>query len=150
MTRGRKFAHAAWAPPLPLGGEGKGEGVDRARRLRRDLTDAETLLWSKLRDRKLQGLKFRRQYPIAGFIADFACVESGILVEIDGGQHTPKRDQRRSAILEVRGFQILRYWNNEVLRNIEGVLSDILSAIATPSPLPLPPGGEGDSSADHR
>ena len=142
-----RFAHRAWSPPLPLGGEGKGEGVERARKLRRAFTDAEKLLWSRLRDRQLGGLKFRRQYPIAGFFADFACTERHILIEIDGGQHTPHRDERRTTMLESRGFQILRYWNNEVLGNIEGVLQDILSATSTPSPQPSPPRGRGSNDA---
>jgi very-short-patch-repair endonuclease len=107
------------------------------------MTDAEAMLWSKLRDRKLKGHKFRRQFPVAGFVADFVCREQRLLIEIDGGQHTPKRDERRSTILEGRGFRVLRYWNNEVLGNIDGVLLDISAALTTPSPRPSPPRGRG-------
>ncbi|MDO5653926.1 MAG: endonuclease domain-containing protein [Brachymonas sp.] len=98
--------------------------------MRQTPTDAEALLWSKLRDRRLAGYKFRRQHPIAGYFADFACIESNLVIELDGGQHamphSAQRDQARSAILSNHGFHVLRFWNNDVLQNITGVLETIL------------------------
>ncbi|MGD0072963.1 MAG: DUF559 domain-containing protein [Candidatus Binataceae bacterium] len=96
----------------------------RAHSLRADLTDAETLLWSRLRDRQLAGVKFRRQHPIGPYIVDFCCVEHHLIVEVDGGQHAEaaSADEKRSAYLTSFGFKVLRFWNGDVLANIEGVL----------------------------
>jgi very-short-patch-repair endonuclease len=104
----------------------------RARRLRREQTDAELALWNRLRARRLGGLRFRRQLPIGHFIADFCCTERHLVIELDGGQHAqPKaeaRDRFRSRLIEERSYQILRFWDNEVLTNIDGVLQAIVGA----------------------
>jgi very-short-patch-repair endonuclease len=115
--------------------------VCRARELREEMTDAERRLWSRLRARGA-GRKFRRQVPIGRFVADFACVEAQLIVEIDGGQHAPAADASRTRVLESMGWRMLRFWNDEVLRNTEGVLLVIAAALKSP----LPP-GEGASGA---
>ena len=101
----------------------------RARALRVASTDAEMLLWSKLRDRQMPGLKFRRQRPVAGYFADFACLEIGLIIELDGGQHAEPdataHDQHRTAVLAREGFEVLRFWNHEVLSQTEAVLTQI-------------------------
>jgi len=130
---------------------------DRVRSLRRGGTDAEQLLWRHLRSRQLDGFKFRRQMWFCGFIADFACVEAKLIVEADGGQHAEatEYDDRRSAAFAAEGYRTLRFWNNDVLENIEGVLTAIRDALPSPShpaapggPLPLPGTGEGKVRAN--
>lgn len=108
----------------------------RARRLRGDNTDAEKKPWASLRDRHLCGAKFRRQHPIGPFITDFCCVERGLVVELDGGQHAEQgaADQNRSEFLESRGYRVLRFWNNDVLRNLVGVIQRISEALESPHP----------------
>ena len=111
-------------------------------------TDAERLLWSGLRDRRLLGLKFRRQAPIGRFIVDFVCPEKRLIVEIDGGHHQEQRmsDASRTAWLSSRGFRVIRYWNNEVLEDIDSVMESIrmtLDGKTAPSPQPSPVEGEG-------
>ena len=118
--------------------------VGTARRLRRDQTDAERKLWFRLRDRRLNGMKFRRQMPIKSYVVDFCCESAHLIVELDGGQHVERRDLdvRRTAELEAHGYMVLRFCNNDVLSNIDGVLESIV-AIAThvpPHPNPLPNG----------
>ena len=99
----------------------------QARGLRQNMTDAERRLWSVLRSRKLDGWKFRRQHPVGPYVLDFACLECKLLIEADGGQHADSvADLRRTAWLEKRGWTILRFWNNEILNNIEGV-AEIIS-----------------------
>ena len=119
-----------------------------ARRLRRDQTRAEALLWSRLRNRRLNGYKFHRQYALERYIVDFVCREHRLVVEVDGGQHGRDNaaDAVRSAWLGERGFRVLRFWNNEVMENLEGVLTTIAAALGTAAPNPLPP-GEGASGA---
>ena len=109
---------------------------DRARELRKNQTDVEAKLWSRLRGRQVAGAKFRRQYPIGHFIADFCCYEQRLVVELDGGQHAEARtlDQRRTDFLVSQGYQVLRFWNNEVVENIAGVLERISEALTLPSP----------------
>jgi primosomal protein N' (replication factor Y) len=102
---------------------------DRARRLRRDSTDAERALWHALR-RNALGAGFRRQHPIPPYVADFACVAARIVVEVDGGQHGGHRDARRDEAMRAAGWRVLRFWNDEVLRNTEGVLTRIQEALA--------------------
>jgi len=99
-----------------------------ARRLRRDQTDAERRLWSRLRDRRLVGARFCRQHPIGPFIADFCCTEAKLVVELDGGQHALRlaEDQVRTKYLESQGYVVIRFWDNEVLTNTEGVLQRIV------------------------
>ncbi|HQX27939.1 MAG TPA: ribosome maturation factor RimM [Alphaproteobacteria bacterium] len=118
--------------------------VKTARNLRQNQTDAEKKLWRRLRDRQLNGCKFRRQHPIPPYIVDFFCEEIGLIVEVDGGQHTPEKDAKRSEFLNQNNFKILRFWNNEVLGNIEGVL-EMIKKNLPPDPSPLPsPKGEGE------
>ena len=99
----------------------------RARSLRCDMTDAERMLWRALRGKQLNGHRIRRQHPIGQYIADFACIEQQIVIELDGGQHQEQlaHDEQRSAYLRAHGWRILRFWNNEVLSNSDGVLSVI-------------------------
>ncbi|MEE8621680.1 MAG: endonuclease domain-containing protein [Syntrophobacteria bacterium] len=122
----------------------------RVRALRRNMTDAERLLWRSLRDRQMGGWKFRRQHPIRPFIVDFVCVERKLIIEVDGGQHASKvqEDASRSGYLRNKGYRILRFWNNQVLKETEAVLDMILAALDddTPSPRPSPPNlGERES-----
>lgn len=119
----------------------------RARALRSGPTDAESLLWFHLRDRRLGGFKFRRQRPIGPYFADFTCVEEKLVIELDGGQHVEQaeRDAERTACLEREGFRVLRFWNNDVLTQTPLVLEQILCACTHPHPDPLPPAGEGES-----
>jgi very-short-patch-repair endonuclease len=117
-----------------------------ARRLRRQQTDAERLLWSRLRDRRLDGWKFRRQFPIDCYVVDFFCADAHLIIELDGGQHAVRigADAARK-ILQTMGYIVLRFWNNDVMRNIEGVREEIMTALGRspsdpPHPDPLPYG----------
>jgi very-short-patch-repair endonuclease len=106
--------------------------VGRARTLRQDATDAERRLWLALRDRRLQGYRFRRQYPVGHFIVDFACTRYRLIVEADGGQHAANAaDRNRTAWLEGEGWRVLRFWNNDVLANTEGVVLAILRELSS-------------------
>jgi len=151
--------------PLPLAGEGRGGGVsasevsmvdpehpdwkvsDRlrtnARALRKNSTDAERILWSELRDHRLNGASFRRQVPIKDFIADFACHAAKLVIELDGGQHfsdqAEQKDAARSAVIEAQGYKVLRFSNHDVMTNRAGVLETIASAIAERAPTPTLP-----------
>jgi very-short-patch-repair endonuclease len=104
--------------------------LDRARALRRDDTDAEARLWNALRARRLGGWRWRRQVPKGPFIVDFLCIEAGLVVELDGGQHTDQAayDDRRTAYLGGLGLRVIRLWNSAVLTNREGVCDTILDA----------------------
>jgi len=118
-----------------------------ARRLRRDATNVERVLWFALRER-LPAWKFRRQHPIGGRVVDFACPERKLAIELDGGQHAvhEEADERRSAELAGRGYRGIRFWNSDVLDNLEGVMETILGALeSAPPPLAPPPqrGGGG-------
>jgi len=107
--------------------EGQKTGI--ARRLRRQATQAEALLWHRLRNRALGGMKFRRQVPVGPYIADFLCVEHCLIVEADGGQHAePDADVERDAFLKGKGYRILRFWNNDVLKRPDMVCETILLA----------------------
>jgi very-short-patch-repair endonuclease len=104
--------------------------MSRERELRVDMTDAERRLWATLRGRRLRGFKFRRQHRLGPFIADFVCVEHRVVIEADGGQHAENRgDARRTECLEARGWRVLRFWNNDILANTEGVQEAILRAL---------------------
>jgi len=96
-----------------------------ARKLRRCSTDAERRLWRHLRSRQLEGAKFVRQFPIGPHVADFACRDARLAIELDGGQHTAEVDAPRTQVIEAFGYQILRFWNNDVLENTDGVLEAI-------------------------
>ena len=124
-----------------------------ARRLRREMTDAERLQWGQLRQRPMAGLKFRRQHPLGRFIVDFVCIEAGLVIEVDGGQHGERQpaDEVRTAWLDSQGYRVLRFWNNEVLQNIDGVREAIWTQLQghgtsppeTPDHKPVPPPGQG-------
>lgn len=105
--------------------------VATARNLRRKMTEAERKLWHALRDRRLAGHKFRRQHPIGPYVADFYCEYERLIIEVDGGQHaTEKRtDIERTEWLKARGYRVIRFWNSEVLTNLEGVQTVILEAL---------------------
>ena len=118
--------------------------VSTARRLRRDQTDAERVLWFRLRDRRLNRLKFRRQMPLKGYVVDFCCESARLIIELDGGRHSAcsDADAKRTADLESFGYVVLRFWNNDVLSNIDGVLESIVATASQepPHPNPLPNG----------
>lgn len=122
-----------------------GRSNPHARTLRANATDAERKLWNHLRNRQLADLKFRRQATVGPYIADFLCVERSLIVEADGGQHGDEQDRLRTSYLQSRGYSVLRFWNDDILRNMDGVLTMILEAAnkAEPSPNPLPQAGEG-------
>jgi very-short-patch-repair endonuclease len=102
-----------------------------ARQLRRGQTDAERVLWFRVRDRRFASLKFKRQVPIDRFVVDFVCKDERLIIEIDGGQHDQNkvRDASRTEALEAMDYLVLRFWNNDVLRNIDGALEEILRTI---------------------
>ena len=107
----------------------------KARRLRRNSTDAETKLWNRLRSRAIDGCKFVRQEPIGPYVVDFVCRERRLVIEVDGGQHaTDKRDAVRDRWLRDRRYRVLRFWNNEVIGNIDGVLELISQALQAEMP----------------
>jgi len=115
-----------------------------ARRLRRNQTDAEQKLWKQLRNRQLAGAKFKRQVPVEGFVADFFCFDAMLIIEVDGGQHDVRveQDEARTQKLNDAGYRVVRFWNNDVLNNIKGVLEEIVRVLDegsdSPHPNPLP------------
>ena len=124
--------------------------TERARNLRREQTDAESALWGQLRNKRLHGLKFRRQQPVGSYVVDFVSLETRLVVEVDGGHHDQPdvriTDAERTVWLESNGYRVLRFWNNEVLGNLEGVLAQISETVEqgrSPSPQPSPVEGEG-------
>ena len=125
-----------------------GQKTPFARDLRRRQTDAEACLWAVLRNRGLAGCKFRRQFPIGPYVADFACLSHRLVVELDGGQHADAiaQDATRAGFLVESGYRVLGFWNNDVLMQRDAVLAAISAALAErcPHPSPLPPAGEGD------
>jgi len=148
--------------PSPLQGEGWDGGRNfmsgttriraatkqHSRSLRREMTDAEKLLWRHLRMKQFEGYKFRRQHPIGKYILDFVCLEAALVLEVDGGQHAESADNDaiRTRWLEEKGLHVMRFWNNEVLSNIEGVklvIWNYLSKLLPPSQ-PSPCKGEGE------
>ena len=133
--------------PLPQAGEGgaqrrvraegkKSDAAVKARKLRRASTDAERLLWAHLRNRHLGGYRFSRQFPIGPYFADFVCREQRLVVELDGGQHSDSSyDVARDRFLNRAGYSVLRYWNNDVSQNLNGVLETLLLVLEDrPSP----------------
>ena len=141
--------------PSPLAGEGgvrrcraPGEGeaarlsrLGKARQLRQDMTDAEHAPWRILRNRQFAGVKFRRQVAIGPYIADFVCYDERLVIEADGGQHNKsKTDNLRDAWFAASGFRVLRFWNNEILKNAEGVAAAIAMALERSAPHPAPSG----------
>ena len=153
------------APPLPLAGEGWDGGAaaseiavgeqktptwkvpsrlrSNARTLRKNSTDAERILWSELRDHRLNGLGFRRQVPIASYVADFVCHEALLVIDLDGGQHFShegeKSDASRTAAIEAKGFKVLRFSNLDVMTNRVGLLETIAAAVVAGTPTPALP-----------
>lgn len=99
----------------------------RSRELRTNQTDAERKLWSRLRSSQLGGVRFNRQYPIGPFICDFVARSKGLVIELDGGQHAENasHDSDRTRYIEERGYRVLRFWNNDVLNNLDGVIFEI-------------------------
>jgi very-short-patch-repair endonuclease len=117
-----------------------------ARALRKDQTDAEKIMWSRIRNRRMAGRKFRRQQVAGPYIADFVCLEPKLVIELDGGQHLERREEdlKRTEYLESLGYMVLRFWNHEVLGDLDAVLEAIRIAVAVESPHPNPlPEGEG-------
>jgi len=119
------------------------------RNLRRNMTDAERLLWKHLRAHRLNGNKFRRQQPIGPYIVDFVHFAEHLIIECDGGQHNESSsDRRRDAWLQQQGFRVLRFWNHEILNETESVLTSIYDATSSLSPRGRGAGGEGERSED--
>jgi very-short-patch-repair endonuclease len=118
----------------------------RSRELRLNATDAERRLWQQISARKLAGVRFNRQFPIGPFICDFISRAARLVIEVDGGQHAVDvaKDQARTAYLEARGYRVIRFWNNDVMERIEGVVNEIEHILET-CPPPTPPiNGRGD------
>jgi very-short-patch-repair endonuclease len=115
----------------------RARSLANARRLRSDMTEAEKRIWYLLRRRQFGGLNFRRQAPIDPYIVDFACLSIRLVIELDGGQHDAdaEEDARRTAWLESQGYRVLRFWNNEVFENLDGVLQTISSACGASAPM---------------
>ncbi len=108
----------------------------RSRKLRVDSTDAERKLWAVLRNRQVMGTKFRRQVPSERYFADFACESARLVVELDGSQHAAQSDYdgERTRVLELAGWRVLRFWNNDVIENIDGVGTAIMEALKLARP----------------
>jgi len=126
-----------------------------ARMLRNNATDAERHLWQCLRHRQLDGFRFRRQVPIAGYIVDFVCLEARLVIELDGGQHSEQTtyDARRDSLIQAEGFTVLRFWNNAVFEQHEEVMHSILSALrasASDAPTLALPRKRGRECAEDR
>lgn len=117
--------------------------ISFARKLRNNLTDTEKVLWYYIKSRQVQNLKFRRQAPIGPYIVDFVCYSIKLIIELDGSQHRDKenmvRDQKRDDWLRKQGFKILRFWDNEILENINGVMEEILTYCPNQNPPLTPP-----------
>ena len=128
----------------------------RARRLRSEQTPAEAKLWLTLRGRRFAGYKFRRQFPVKGYIADFCCPDKKLIVELDGGQHAEQTqyDMKRTSDLQSWGYRVVRFWNGELAENSDGIMEAIFTLLNEPSPAlasgsrrPLPGQGEGPKSS---
>ena len=126
--RGEAGRGELWQPvpvPLPL--------LKAARELRKNMTDAERLLWQALRGKQLDGFRFRKQHPFFQYVIDFYCPSIKLAIELDGGQHNTEegklKDRERTAFLEQHGIHVLRFWNNEVISNLDGTLERILGMV---------------------
>ena len=152
--------------PSPQGGEGGAKrrvravrpanAIVRARKFRATETEAERRFWNLVRNRSIDGLKFVRQYPFGPYIADFACRERMLVVELDGSQHAESEyDERRSAFINAEGYSVLRFWNTEVIRELGSVHEFVLTVLGGHRPSPgwryspatLSPAGRGDDPA---
>ncbi len=137
--------------PLPLWERVRVRGMrlsqpEFAKQLRRNQTDVERKMWSLLRSRSLSGYKFRRQQKIGPYVVDFCCFRPRVIIELDGSQHMEQAgyDQRRTELLSGQGYQVVRFWDNQILRETDSVLEAILKVLeAAPSPRPSPTGGRG-------
>jgi very-short-patch-repair endonuclease len=113
----------------------------KAKSLRKNMTEEERILWSKIRNKQIGNIKFRRQEPIGNYIVDFVSFEKKLIIEIDGGQHNTSKnieyDTKRTKYLKEMGFDIIRFWNKDIRNNIEGVITKIVEHIS-PSPRPSP------------
>ncbi|MBM6575367.1 endonuclease domain-containing protein [Microvirga sp. SRT01] len=115
---------------------------NQARILRNNPTEAEVRLWRALSARKVARVRFNRQVPVGAYICDFVARSIGLVIEVDGGQHDSAEDARRTEVLAARGFRVIRFWNNDVLSNLEGVVAEIERVLAErPSPNPSRPAG---------
>lgn len=124
--------------------------TNNARALRKNMTDVEQLLWYKIRSRQLQNFRFRRQHPIGQYIVDFICLETKLIIELDGSQHVEDQknnDSIRDLWLTQQGFKVLRFWNNDVLSNMDGVLITICQYLPPSQPSPLKGEGAGSLSS---
>ncbi len=119
--------------------------IQKARVLRSNLTDAEQVLWRHIRLRQIDNHKFRRQRPVGPYIVDFVCLEKKLVIEVDGGQHSDNKayDAARDQWLNTQGYRVLRFWNNDVLTNIEGVMEIVQRAMDEPPPVSSPGFGGG-------
>ena len=114
----------------------RADAKEKARELRGQMTEAESLLWQHFKDRRFQGFKFRRQRPLGTYILDFVCLEAGLVIEIDGGQHVEQQayDQARTALIETQGLTVIRFWNHEVLNETPAVLETIWQTLQALTP----------------
>ena len=108
--------------------------IDKARNLRREQTKAESVFWNAVRNRQFYDLKWRRQVPVGRYIADFLCESKKLIIELDGGQHATddarRYDKKRSQILQQYGYRVIRFWNDGILNNLNGILDGILDSLA--------------------
>jgi very-short-patch-repair endonuclease len=147
LTRGRLGGDFC----LPIQGKHPGSRIHRvARMLRRNQTAAERKLWQSLRGSQMDGFQFRRQFPIGDCSGDFCCRERRLVVELDGSQHAQAagiaQDEERAVLIRARGYRVIRFWNEEVLKNLDGVLETILRELRQPPPdLPLVRGRDSDA-----
>jgi very-short-patch-repair endonuclease len=126
--------------------EERAETDQRAKELRQQMSNVEWRLWHQLKGRQLLGRKFRRQFPIGPYFADFACLDAKLVVEVDGEQHEFQRpyDARRDRLLREHGFRVLRFWEWEIDENIEGVIETIVDGIQSHDPPPASPRRRGE------
>ena len=127
---------------MPRATRGQASHLDIKRRLRSNMTGPETRLWSRLRARQFQGLKFRRQHGIGPYIVDFYCPEQSLVIEVDGDSHADAdqivKDRQREKYLRSRGLRVIRYINDDIVKNLEGVLEDLAGEVSSGSTSPCP------------
>lgn len=127
---------------MPRAIRGQAGSLDLKRQLRSDMTGPETRLWAKLRARQLRGLKFRRQHGIGPYIVDFYCPERSLVIEVDGDSHADAdqmlKDQLRDRYLESLGLRVIRYFNDDIVKNLDGVLEDLAEKLSSGSTSPYP------------